>query len=410
MSIRAKLRDNPKWLIKNYILKNIFFHSNDAFAIPQIVKKSIVEVIHPTSLKNCRAGHPWITLDEHSAEFSKNADLLEIVPLNDIFINDPTHPKIKARYWGKSDIPFDMDIEFRLSEAILKRSEIVDRENVFLCFGEVDSLPGMYVLKLGDVILIQYQAYFWNKHIGIIVDFIKRRFKEIKSIYKQSRLYGSVKVTPKKVWGETNSNLIIDEFGIKYNVFLEDYHDVGIYTDMSSIRKKLFPYYSKSKNVLNLFSYTGAFSLLGLKNALEVTSVDISSKFMSILESNIQLNSFDEDKHTSVVKPVDKFLKNNDQLFDLIICDPPSFSSNKKKSQSAISFYKENLNTLMNMLSPQGRLIMFLNTHKISRSKFKRSLPRGLKIEKELFTGRDCPLLKGFPEGDYLKGYIVFNG
>jgi len=133
------------------------------------VKKSIVEVIHPTSLKNCRAGHPWITLDEHSAEFNKNSDLLEIVPLNDIYIHDPTHPKIKARHWGKSEIPFDMDIEFRLSEAILKRSEINDRENIFLCFGEVDSLPGMYVLKLGDVILIQYQAYFWSKHLGLLI-------------------------------------------------------------------------------------------------------------------------------------------------------------------------------------------------------------------------------------------------
>ena len=374
------------------------------------MKKSIVEVIHPTSLKNCRAGHPWITLDEHSAEFNKNSDLLEIVPLNDIYIHDPTHPKIKARHWGKSEIPFDMDIEFRLSEAILKRSEINDRENIFLCFGEVDSLPGMYVLKLGDVILIQYQAYFWSKHLSIIVDFIKRRFKNIKSIYKQSRLHGSVKVIPKKIWGEVNSDLIIEEFGVKYNVFLEDYHDVGIYTDMSSIRKKLIPYCTKSRNVLNLFSYTGAFSLLGLKNNLDVTSVDISSKFMKILENNIELNNFDENKHESIVKPVDKFLKNNNQFFDLIICDPPSFSSNKKKSQSAISFYKENLKELMSILSPQGRLVMFLNTHKISRAKFKRSLPKGLKIEKELFTGQDCPLLRGFPEGDYLKGFVIFNG
>ncbi len=374
------------------------------------MKKSIVEVIHPTTLKNCKAGHPWITLDEHSAEFSKSADLLDVKPLNDIYINDPTHPKVKARYWGKSDIPFDMDIEYRLSEALLERAEFKDRDNIFLCFGEVDSLPGLYVLQLGDVILIQYQAYFWSKHLDIVVGYIKRRFKNIKSIYKQSRLYGSEKVTPRKVWGEKNSNFTIEEFGIKYHVFLEDYHDVGIYTDMSSIRQKLLPYYKKSQTVLNLFSYTGAFSLLGLKENLKVTSVDVSSKFMTVLEDNIKINDFNEDDHQSVVKPVDKFLKNNVEKFDLIVSDPPSFSSNKKKSQSSLSFYKENLDTLMSCLNPGGRLILFLNTHKISRKKFKRTLPKGLKIEKELFTGQDCPLLKGFPEGDYLKGFVIFNG
>ncbi len=375
------------------------------------MRKSTVPKIHPTSLELCKKNHPWITKDEFSVEFDESSILLEIDELDDeLFLHDPTHPSIKARRWGKSEMLFVMDLEDRIANAILERVNIKDRENIYLCFGEADSLPGLFIQKLNQVILIQYQAYFWEDLLEMVIDFLKRRYPRIENIFTQKRIAGAKKEHPKVVLGEEVSDIVIEEFGLQYEIRLQAQHDIGIYTDMSSIRKKINPLFEKSKTVLNLFSYTGAFSLQGLKNKCQVTSVDLSGKYMSWLEKNIKLNELPSSDHQSVVKPVNKFLASNQDKFDLIISDPPSFSTDGKKSQSALDFYKKSWGDFAKALSKNGKLVVFLNTHKINRTKFRRVIPRNWKVERELYMSKDCPLLQGFPEGDYLKGFVLTHG
>ncbi len=370
------------------------------------MQKSTVSKIHPKSLELCSKGHPWITKDEFSIEFDSNFEFLEIEELGTTFIHDFNHPLVKARRWGDSSMPFIMDLEDRLGRAILKRSKINDRDNIYLVFGEVDELPGLFIQKLKKSYLVQYQSFFWESRIEMIKDFLLRRFEGLENIYSQKRLPGIKKTSPHLIHGE-KLELVISEFDISYKLKLDQNHDIGIYTDISSIRKKISTLFEKRKNVLNLFSYTGAFSLLSLKKGASVTSVDLSKKYMAWLEENIHLNSFNIDKHHSVVKPVQKYLENNTNQYDLIICDPPSFSSDGKKSQSAFDFYKKNFPLLKKAMTAKGELVIFLNTHKISRQKFKRLIPKYFIMKRELFMSKDCPLLKGFPEGDYLKGYIL---
>jgi len=124
----------------------------------------------------------------------------------------------------------------------------------------------------------------------------------------------------------------------------------------------------------------------------------------------------DATKHQSICSSVEDALKNFDknELFDLIICDPPSSSSDGKKVSRSISAYKELLPKLSSQCGSGGHLVLFLNTHQITRKKFigdieniikERKLP--LEIKKRLKMQEDCLSLPGFPEGDYLKGIVL---
>jgi 23S rRNA (cytosine1962-C5)-methyltransferase len=370
--------------------------------------------LHPQTVKSLNKGHPWVTKDAFSDRFPKDKFIINLYDPDSgkylgQFLNDPNHPQIKARFWSSKKLAFFEVLQNKLEVAIKKRDSLASkRDNFYLCFGEADGLPGLFIQKLGSTLLIQYTAFCWEREIR----FVCRQFEEsYLNIWTQKRLPGEKKSAPEKFKGEETS-LVIQENEIKFKLYFDRGHDIGIYTDMASIRENLLDYFQKSKNLLNLFSYTGAFSLMGLKAGMQVTSVDVSSSYMKWLEENIELNQFDPGLHTSMVTPCEKALKKfeGNEKFDLIICDPPSFSSDGKKSESAINFYKKNLPSMTKCLSENGYLIIFLNTHSISREKFRstvREVIPSSKIIKELGPSGDCPSLQNFPEGDYLKGIII---
>lgn len=212
--------------------------------------------------------------------------------------------------------------------------------------------------------------------------------------------------------------LIINEFGVNYNITLGQNYDPGLYTDMAHVRDQLSQTFSQSKKVLNLYAYTGAFSLFALKKgAQSVVSLDLSAQYMSELEENIKINpKLDINKHESMIMSSSKALKvliKQQSKFDLIISDPPSSSNDGLKRSNALKKYELELTLIEQLLTPQGIAILFLNTHKVSISKFKRKIDEiissnnlKLKFLKELEQTSDCPKIKGFPEGAYLKGLI----
>jgi 23S rRNA (cytosine1962-C5)-methyltransferase len=380
--------------------------------------------IHPLSLKSIQQGHPWITKDEYSSKFPKEKNILKVFEPNSnkllgTFIHDPKHPRVVARFWSSNPGSFDKQFLKKLSEALNKRKPLLDkRENIYLAFAEADGLPGLFIQKLGDNILIQYECFFWEELLEQIVSFYQRceKILGVKNYWTQKRIPGEDKKHPIPYFENQESEVIVCEGDIKFKVKFNLNHDIGLYTDMSAIRDMLYNEFKSASTSLNLFSYTGAFSLMGLKHGHEVTSVDLSSKYMSWLEENIRINSFDEKKHNSMVMAGDKALKkfNEDKTrFDLIICDPPSFFTDKKKRKSSKDFYKENLNTLLNCLNKNGRAIIFLNTHQVNQKQFSNLVKDILKripdvrIEKQLFMSQDCKPLANFSEGNYLKCFIL---
>jgi 23S rRNA (cytosine1962-C5)-methyltransferase len=392
-------------------------------------------LIHPVSVKLIRSGHPWITADNFSNRFPRHSEF--IVATDDrkrpmaLLMHDPFHKNIKARVWS-TKFPFDREaqhftasIQGRLDLAFEKRiqqKELKERENYYLTFGEADQLPGLFILRLKDRVLIQFYTSFWNRYKSIIQTTIQEVFSEIKDENVWFQLRGETRELQKLPANSTDperrDEFHIQEFGLQYLIKLGSSYDHGLYTDMSSIRHALAKLVNPETQLLNLFSYTGAFSLWAMKLGAKATSVDLSPKYIEWLQQNLDLNpELDHKSHEALTMSVEEALSKLEQdgkTFNLIICDPPSSSSDGEKRTSAIKSYKDLLQKMDSRLSQYGKLIIFLNTHQVNSQKFEKTIQDNLKelglnykLLHRLSLGQDCPTLKGFPEGSYLKGLVL---
>jgi 23S rRNA (cytosine1962-C5)-methyltransferase len=392
--------------------------------------------IHPISMKLIRSGHPWITADGFSNRFPRQSEF--VIATDDrkrpmaLLMHDPAHKNVKARVWS-TKYPFEREaqhftasIQARLDLAFDKRmnqKELKERENYYLTFGEADQLPGLFILRLNDRVLIQFYTGFWNRYKSIIQTTLQEVFPEIKNENIWFQMRGETRELQKlpinAVEADRKDEFHLQEFGLQYLIRLGSSYDHGLYTDMSSIRYELKKLITPESCVLNLYSYTGAFSLWAMKlGASQVTSVDLSPKYIEWLQQNLGLNpELDHKQHEAMTVSADdalQSLKTQGRNFDVIICDPPSSSSDGEKRTSAIKSYKELLEKMNAVLKPKGQLVIFLNTHQVTSQKFDRiiqdylsELKLNYKISKRLGLGQDCPTLKGFPEGSYLKGLVL---
>jgi 23S rRNA (cytosine1962-C5)-methyltransferase len=380
--------------------------------------------IHPVSKSCLLKGHPWILKDEFTPKFPKNARFLKakIGTRNQeaILFNDPTHPQIKARLWSlESDFrPFLRTLNERILTSVHRRDHLRGRENRYLVFGEGDALPGLFILQFRELVIIQIRSAFWRTYLDNIATALKACLGPQSNkleFWIEFRIKGSpYSYTPYERENSSKKNIFqVSEFGVSYEIRPESGKDLGLFTDMSSIREKIFSGSNfKNKRVLNLFSYTGAFSLMSLKNqAKSVVSVDSSKKYLSWLERNLELNhQLNAQAHKSVCTSAEHFLSQNTSYsFDFIIADPPTAFFNKRSKKNSLSFYKENIKELLKAVAPKGEMILFLNTHCVSMKKFRKVIEglikgKGLKIIRSYELGDDCPTIKGFEEGSYLKG------
>lgn len=393
-------------------------------------------IIHPISIKLIRQGHPWITPDSFSNRFPRNSDF--VVAMDDrkrpmaLLIHDPNHKNVKARVWT-TKYPFDQEaqhftasLQARLElsfEKRFKEAPLKERENYYLAFGEADQLPGIFIQKLKDRVLIQLYTSFWNPYKAIIQTTLQEAFPEIKDENIWFQLRGETRELQKLPINSTDAQrrdeFHLSEFGLQYLVRLGSSYDHGLYTDMSSVRFTLKKFITPESSVLNLYCYTGAFSLWAMKlGAKQVTSVDLSPKYIEWLQQNLGLNpDLNSAQHEALTMSVEESLvklRSENRKFDFIICDPPSSSSDGEKRTSAIKSYKDLISKMDKVLNEKGHMVIFLNTHQVNGQKFEKTIQEILaelklnyKLNMRLSLGQDCPMLKGFPEGSYLKGLVL---
>ncbi len=399
-------------------------------------------VVHPHTLKYLKKGHPWVTKDTYTIDFPKQAFLVrpKLTENNGHFLllHDPNHQQVKARLWkfhpgqwvGYTQGAMIYDLKERLYSAILKRIDLKipeERQNWYWAFGEADQLPGLHILILGEVIWVQFYAHYWAKLQKDLVILIHQIMKEMvkkewlktpKFLALQLRLESvEEKKSPLKImhwqtWQPVKEQIHwnVQEGPIHFKLSMGDRYDLGIYTDMAQVRKQLDPALVKGKKVLNLFCYTGAFSLWALYHgAQEVYSVDLSTWALECLEENLELNikmnsltaEHKLQHHTWRVTAAAAILnfKQKNELVDLIICDPPAISSDGRKKQTASAFYKKMIPDMRNILSKKGSLLLMSNVHGTVKSSWDKGMRPYLKLS------GDCPIMSAFPEGDYLKVY-----
>ncbi|MGT2910726.1 class I SAM-dependent rRNA methyltransferase [Streptococcus cameli] len=223
-----------------------------------------------------------------------------------------------------------------------------------------------YVFSLKKHIVAAFQEVFPE----IVGAYEKIRFKGLE--YESEHLFGK----------EAPETFLIKENGIAYSVFLDDGLMTGIFLDQHEVRGRLAAGLATGKRVLNLFSYTAAFSVAAaMGGAIHTTSVDLAKRSKELSRAHFEANGIELENHNLVVMDVFsyfKYAKRHGLVFDVIVLDPPSFARNKKQTFSVAKDYHKLVTQAMDILSPNGIVIASTNASNVTSDKFKRQLEKGL--------------------------------
>ncbi|MEZ4631688.1 MAG: class I SAM-dependent rRNA methyltransferase [Deinococcales bacterium] len=355
------------------------------------------------------SGHPWIYrnhLPKHNLVMGDWVRL-EAGKTAAIGLYD-SESAIAVRLLSWENLPDSAWVFKRIEEALALRSKLDQATNAYrLIYGENDFLPAITVDRYDRFAVLKSYSPSVD---GLIPDVVKALSKliKLKGIVKRSdkgleRLYGEL--PPPEV--------TIQENGLKLLANLYEGQKTGLFLDHRDNRQTLSSY-CEGKTVLNLFSYSGAFSLYALKGgASKVTSVDIAAKANEDAKRNVALNGFEAHRHEAISRDCFELLqdyKTQGKSFDVVILDPPSLAMNKKNRQAAEKAYKK-LNSLALACLHEGGLLATAScTSQISPDDFRALLGEAasqshkrLQMIHEAGHAADHPVRAGFLEGRYLK-------
>jgi 23S rRNA (cytosine1962-C5)-methyltransferase len=304
-----------------------------------------------------------------------------------------------------------------------------------LVFTEGDDLPGLIIDWYNGVVVIQTHNPGMHRIKKDLVNILQEIYgKRLTAVYDKSsdtmnvssseEMKNSVLGPASSGTTETYGNQylfgsyasdIIMETGHSFKVDWEKGQKTGFFLDQRSNRM-FAQYYSKNKKVLNAFCYSGAFSVYALKGgAAIVHSVDSSRQALQILEENITLNGIDKNKHKSILGDVKKYFSENEDHYDLIILDPPAFAKHHNITHNALQGYIYINTEALKKMNAGGILMTFSCSQAVSREMFQSAVlsaaiesGRKIKILHQLSQGPDHPYSIYHPEGEYLKGLILY--
>lgn len=320
-----------------------------------------------------------------------------------------------------------VDEEFyrrRLAEAFRLRKVIGlirDDNNAYrLVHGEGDFLPGLVVDVYGPTAVLQ--AHSPGMHFAR--DIVARALVELPDAGIRNVYYKSETTLPYKAHLDPQNQYIIGsaetdvalENGLRFRIDWLRGQKTGFFVDQRDNRL-LLQHYSNGRKVLNMFCYTGGFSVYALRGgATEVTSVDSSAKAISLTDANVALNFGDDTRHKSYAEDAFKFLDNmEDGRYDLIILDPPAFAKHRKALHNALRGYQKLNAKAFEKIASGGIIFTFSCSQAVSREQFRLAVfsaaaqtGRKVRILHQLTQPADHPVNIYHPEGEYLKGLILY--
>lgn len=254
--------------------------------------------------------------------------------------------------------------------------------NAFCLFNdEGDCLGGLRVELYHEFVIFSWYNAFIAQQQDLIVAAFQAVFPEIKGGYAKNRFKGA-NLESEHIFGEMHPNVnIILENGIQYATHLNDGLMTGIFLDQREVRGRLLEHYARDRRVLNLFSYTAAFSVAAaMGGALETTSVDLAKRSVELSRAHFELNQIDLSHHRFVVMDTFEYYKYASRKglkYDLIIIDPPSFARNKKQTFSVAKDYHRLISQALEVLSEDGTIIASTNAANLTVAQFKKQLEKG---------------------------------
>ncbi|PXY56867.1 RlmI/RlmK family 23S rRNA methyltransferase, partial [Enterococcus faecium] len=216
---------------------------------------------------------------------------------------------------------------------------------------------------------------------------------------------------------EAPEPLIVKENGVKFAVYLNEGLMTGIFLDQKEVRGSLAEGFASGKTVLNMFSYTGAFSVAAaMGGAIETTSVDLAKRSLKKTQEQFEVNGLDVDQQKIIVMDVFeyfKYAKRKQFLYDMIVLDPPSFARNKKKVFRVAKDYGELVKDSLDILAEDGILIASTNAANVSIEQFQTMIEEEFHAKNVSFEQlalyrlpKDFQTTDTFLEGNYLKVFV----
>ena len=258
---------------------------------------------------------------------------------------------------------------------------------------EGDGFGGLTVDLYGDYAVFSWYNSYVYQIRKVISEAFRQVFPELLGTYEKIRFKG-LDYESAHVYGqEAPEFFTVLENGVLYQVFMNDGLMTGIFLDQHEVRGSLVDGLAMGKSLLNMFSYTAAFSVAAaMGGASQTTSVDLAKRSRELSQAHFQANGISTDDHRFIVMDVFeyfKYAKRKGLTYDVIVLDPPSFARNKKQTFSVAKDYHKLISQSLEILNPEGIIIASTNAANVSRQKFTEQIDKG-------FAGRSYQILNKY--------------
>ena len=258
---------------------------------------------------------------------------------------------------------------------------------------EGDGFGGLTVDLYGDYAVFSWYNSYVYQIRKVISEAFRQAFPEVLGTYEKIRFKG-LDYESAHIYGQEAPDFFtVLENGVLYQVFMNDGLMTGIFLDQHEVRGSLVDGLAMGKSLLNMFSYTAAFSVAAaMGGASQTTSVDLAKRSRELSQAHFQANGISTDDHRFIVMDVFeyfKYAKRKDLTYDVIVLDPPSFARNKKQTFSVAKDYHKLISQSLDILNPGGIIIASTNAANVSRQKFTEQIDKG-------FAGRNYQILNKY--------------
>jgi len=387
-------------------------------------------IVGPETARMLELGHPWVVADAFTKKWptGRIGQIVELCDGQGRFLAtallDPGD-RVVARVLAPERMSLDRSwLMKRLQAAIdLRRNhaELHGTDAYRLVNGEGDGLPGLTVDRYADYLMVQLYSAAWRPHL-VLVTRILQDLISPHGIYEKTRpretreleAVNNSQICGRLLSGEpAPERLKVRENGLTFLVTLEKGLNSGLFLDQRKNRCDLMKRV-EGKRVLNLFAYTGAFSVVAAASgASHVTSVDASSGYSDWAKSNFEVNRLNPKRHDFIVGDCLAVLGNLAQEkrnYDVVLMDPPSFSTTAKSRFTTRGGTSDLVAAALKLLVEGGLLIASSNHRKVDVADYLKELRRGalqsgsdLRVISLFGQPEDFPYPVTFPEGRYLK-------
>ena len=375
--------------------------------------------------------HPWIF--SGAIHHTEGSEQLEEGDLVEVFASDGRflaighwqigsiavrvltfkHQRIDQAFWQKR-LAAALDVRKAIGVAAREDNDIYR-----LVHGEGDNLPGLVIDVYGATAVMQAHSVGMHVCRGELAKALKEVMGDsLKAIYYKSETTLPFKAQLGQengfLYGDSNDDIACEN-GLAFHIDWLKGQKTGFFVDQRDNRS-LVEHYAKGRRVLNMFCYTGGFSVYAMRGGAElVHSVDSSTKAVELVDANVELNFPNDNRHEAFAEDAFKFMEQMQEQYNLIILDPPAFAKHKDALRNALKGYTKLNAKAFDKIQPGGILFTFSCSQAVDKEHFRTAVftaaaiaKRKVRILHQLHQPADHPINIYHPEGEYLKGLVLY--